>query len=69
MLTALSLQTLRYFKIGLSSIERRQRSVNIWHRIIAALENGDAEEMAHMMRLGMGESSEAIIGSIAREPV
>jgi DNA-binding FadR family transcriptional regulator len=43
MLTALSLQTLRYSKLGLASIERRQQSARLWRQAAQALRVGDAE--------------------------
>ena len=41
MLTALSLQTLRYSKLGHSSVERRQRSARLWREATTALAQGD----------------------------
>ena len=40
MISALSLQTLRYSKLGLASVERRQRSVGLWQQSLLALEQG-----------------------------
>lgn len=60
LLTALSLQTLRYFKIGLQSLERRRKSVEHWRQSVKALQAGDADEMERVMRAAMDDSSQAI---------
>ena len=41
LLSALSLQTLRYSKLGLASVARRQQSVRLWRETLAALTAGD----------------------------
>jgi DNA-binding GntR family transcriptional regulator len=41
LLSALSLQTLRYSKLGLASVARRQQSVRLWRETLAALKAGD----------------------------
>lgn len=56
MLTALSLQTLRYSKLGLASVARRQRSVDLWQQATDALRQGDAERMVLLARLRIEES-------------
>lgn len=43
MLTALSLQTLRYTRLALASVERRRRSLELWREGLACLERGDIE--------------------------
>ena len=43
MIQALSLQTLRYSKLGLASKQRRQRSIRLWSEALRALKKGDSE--------------------------
>ena len=61
MLTALSLQTLRYSKLGLASAERRQRSAQLWVQATEALEQGDVERMVALTRQRIEESGEEAI--------
>lgn len=61
MLTALSLQTLRYSKLGLASMARRQRSAQLWTDALAAYEKGDAERMVRLTRMRIEESGEEAI--------
>lgn len=63
LLTALSLQTLRYFKIGLRSPERRQQSLSNWRQSVQALEAGNVEQMSLVMRRAMEASSDEIMRS------
>lgn len=56
MLVALSLQTLRYAKLSLASPERRQRSARIWEEALQAIEAGDAERYARLVRQRVEES-------------
>lgn len=58
MLAALSLQTLRYSKLGLQSAERRLRSVKLWRQALVALERGDAERLMALSRQRIEESGE-----------
>jgi len=57
MLTSLSLQTLRYSKLGLASVERRRRSAALWLQAITALEGGDIEQLVRLTRLRIEESA------------
>lgn len=69
MLAALSLQTLRYSKLGLRSVERRRRSVKLWRQALTALERGDAERMMALSRQRIEESGEEAARLLApREP-
>lgn len=61
MLTALSLQTLRYSKLGLASTERRQRSARLWAQATEALGQGDVERMVALTRQRIEESGEEAI--------
>lgn len=44
--TSLSLQTLRYSKLGSRSIERRRHSYELWQQALEAIEAGDADRAA-----------------------
>ena len=61
MLTALSLQTLRYSKLGLASVPRRQRSARLWREATDALAQGDVERMVALTRQRIEESGEEAI--------
>jgi DNA-binding GntR family transcriptional regulator len=50
LLTALSLQTLRYSKLGFASKARRQASLELWKASLAALRRGDVEAYATLTR-------------------
>ena len=58
MIAALSLQSLRYSKLGLATVERRRRSVKMWKQASRALERGDAEQMVLLARQRTEESAE-----------
>ena len=61
MITALSLQTLRYSKLALTSRARRQRSARLWKAAHTALERGDSATFMALARQRVEESgAEAI---------
>jgi len=64
MLSALSLQTLRYSKLGLASIERRQQSVQLWRETLQALKSGDAQRAIDLTRQRIALSGEEAIRSL-----
>lgn len=66
MLAALSLQTLRYSKLGLQSVERRLRSVKLWRQALVALERGDAERLMALSRQRIEESGEEAARHLAK---
>lgn len=68
MLTALSLQTLRYSKLGLASPERRMRSASLWAEANEALERGDVERMLALTRQRVEESGEEAIRQLGQRP-
>jgi DNA-binding GntR family transcriptional regulator len=68
MLTGLSLQTLRYSKLGLSSMERRQRSARLWQEATFALMEGDVERMVRLTRQRIEESGDEAIRHLQNEP-
>lgn len=65
MLTALSLQTLRYSKLGLASVARRQRSADLWAQATEALAAGDQARTVELTRLRIDESAEEAIRQMA----
>lgn len=58
MLSAMSLQTLRYSKLGLASRERRQASVALWRQSVEALAHGDARAYLRLTRERVEASGE-----------
>ena len=58
MVVALSLQSLRYSKLGLASVARRQRSVKLWRQALQALERGDVERTLWLARQRSQESAD-----------
>ncbi|MEZ4364673.1 MAG: GntR family transcriptional regulator [Kofleriaceae bacterium] len=67
-IAALSLQTLRYSKLGLASRERRQRSVRLWRDGLAALERGDLARYLEITRARIEESGAEAVERVAPEP-
>jgi DNA-binding GntR family transcriptional regulator len=58
LLTGLSLQTLRYSKLGLATVERRKRSASLWRKALDAQINGDVESLVSLARTRIYESSQ-----------
>ena len=58
MVAALSLQSLRYSKLGLASVERRRRSVRLWKQATKALERGDVEQVMLLARQRAQDSAD-----------
>lgn len=58
MIAALSLQSLRYSKLGLASPERRRRSLRLWKQASRALERGDTDQMMLLARQRSEESAQ-----------
>lgn len=67
MLTGLSLQTLRYSKLGLASVERRLRSAGLWQEATQALARGDTERMVALTRQRIEESAEEAVRVLHRQ--
>ena len=65
MLTGLSLQTLRYSKLGLASVERRQRSASLWRQALNAQRQGDVESLVALARTRIHESSQESVRQMA----
>ena len=68
MLTALSLQTLRYSKLGLATVARRQQSARLWREATNALAQGDVERMVALTRQRIEESGEEAIRRLDTSP-
>lgn len=68
MIAALSLQSLRYSKLGLASVERRRRSLRLWKQAARALEKGDAEQMVQLARQRTEESAEEAARRLSPPP-
>jgi len=69
MLTSISLQTLRYSKLGLASQERRQRSSQLWQQAVQALEGGDVEAVVRLTRQRLDESAQEAVRLLAQRGV
>ncbi|MCD6735359.1 MAG: GntR family transcriptional regulator [Burkholderiaceae bacterium] len=54
----LSLQTLRYSKLGLASVERRRRSARMWRQLQKALQRGDVERLIELSHQSSQESGD-----------
>jgi DNA-binding GntR family transcriptional regulator len=67
MLSALSLQTLRYSKLGLASPARRQRSARLWQETVDALAQGDVERTVALTRQRIEESADEAIQQLASQ--
>ncbi|MBK7656871.1 MAG: GntR family transcriptional regulator [Betaproteobacteria bacterium] len=65
MLGALSLQTLRYSKLGLASVERRQKSVQLWRDTLDALKRGNVELAVKLSQQRIIESGAEALRSLA----
>lgn len=68
MLTGLSLQTLRYSKLGLASVERRLRSARLWQEATDALARGDTEHMVALTRQRIEESAAEAVRTLRQAP-
>ena len=68
MSTALSLQTLRYSKLGLASVARRQQSARLWREATVALAQGDVERTVALTRQRIDETGEEAIRRLDTPP-
>lgn len=68
LLAGLSLQTLRYSKLALRSVARRQRSLALWTQALEALERGDADTVAALSGLHFEESGAEAARLLATDP-
>jgi DNA-binding GntR family transcriptional regulator len=67
MLSALSLQTLRYSKLGLASVARRQQSARLWEETVKALSAGDVEHTIALTRQRIEESGQEAIAQLSAQ--
>ena len=67
MMTSISLQTLRYSKLGLASMARRQRSAQLWQEALAALEAGDVDGLVALTQQRMDESAREAVRLLPAE--
>lgn len=58
LLNAISLQTLRYSKLGLAAVERRRRSARMWRKSCKALEQGDEALLIELSRQRSTDSAD-----------
>ena len=64
MLSALSLQTLRYSKLGLASVARRRKSAQLWRDSLDAIERGDADLAVRLSQQRIVESGDEALRSL-----
>lgn len=69
MLTSISLQTLRYSKLGLASQVRRQRSAQLWLEATQALEAGNVEVVVRLTRQRLEESAQEAVRQLGQRGV
>ena len=60
-LGALAQQTLRYSKLGLSSVQRRRQSVRHWQALVRAIRDGDGESAQRTAERRVRDSRDAAI--------
>ena len=65
MLSALSLQTLRYSKLGLASVERRLKSVQLWRETLAAIQQGNVDLAVKLTQQRIIDSGAEALRSLA----
>jgi DNA-binding GntR family transcriptional regulator len=63
-ITSLSLQTLRYSKLGFRSVAQRQRSLKLWQEGAEALKAGDADRMAAISAQRVHDSGTAAAAAL-----
>ena len=69
MLTSISLQTLRYSKLGLASQSRRLRSAHLWRQAAAAIEAGDVDQVVRLTRQRLEESAQEAVRLLGAQQV
>lgn len=60
-LGSLAVQTVRYTRLGLSTPQRRQQSVQNWQRLLRAIRDGDGDAAEHIARQRVIDSRNAVI--------
>lgn len=61
MMMSISLQTLRYSKLGLASIARRQRSAQLWRQAAQAMAAGDVDQVVRLTHQRLEESAQEAV--------
>ncbi len=64
MLTSISLQTLRYSKLGLATPARRKQSATLWAKALRALEKGDLDAVVRLTRQRIDESAQEALRAL-----
>lgn len=67
LLTTLTLQTLRYFKLGHASPGRRRQSLAYWKRWVAAMKRGDADAMREITQRAFADAVVDIATTLRRQ--
>jgi len=65
-LSSLALQTLRYSRLGLSTVERRRQSVGNWQRLVRAVREGNGLEAQQAAEQRVLDSRDAAIAQLER---
>ncbi|MBL6612556.1 MAG: GntR family transcriptional regulator [Reyranella sp.] len=64
-LTSLSLQTLRYTRLGLASAARRKQSLKLWREALAAMKAGDAKRAGDLVVERVERSRDEVVRQLA----
>lgn len=65
-LGSLAVQTVRYTRLGLSTPQRRQQSVQNWQRLLRAIREGNGDEAERIARQRVSDSRDAAIEQLLR---
>lgn len=68
LINAISLQTLRYSKLGLASVDRRRRSARLWRKSCKALEQGDEAQLIELSRQRSTDSADEAARQLEAAP-
>ncbi|WP_323034943.1 GntR family transcriptional regulator [Pararhodobacter sp.] len=67
MLLSLARQTLRYTRLGLASVARRQRSAQVWSELVDLMAQGDGPRAGALAKTLMLESRDAAISALTAQ--
>lgn len=67
-LDSLAVQTVRYTRLGLSTPQRRQQSVQNWQRLLRAIRDGDGDAAERIARQRVIDSRNAVIKHLRAQP-
>lgn len=65
---SLAVQTVRYTRIGLSTPQRRQQSVQNWQRLLRAIRDGDGDAAERIARQRVIDSRDAAVEHLRAQP-